>query len=80
MENLGTSLTITVIGMTVIFTVLATLWVTIIVLDKALPYREPAPEPVPADGVDAETVAVIQAAITKYLRRKPSKITIKPLK
>lgn len=79
MENLETSLTITVIGMTIIFVVLATLWVTIIILDKALPYREPAPQPA-ADGVDEETVAVIQAAITKYLRRKPSIIRIKPLK
>lgn len=77
MENVGSALIITVIGMTVIFIVLILLLVTIIALNRLFPYRAPAPV-VPSGVVDeTETVAVIGAAITAYTGRKPGKMTIK---
>lgn len=76
MENLDAALIITVIGMTVIFIVLILLLVTIIGLNKVFPYQ--APKPVTSAGIDdAETVAVISAAITAYRGKKPGKMTIK---
>ncbi len=77
MENLASSLIVTLIGMSVIFLVLSILWLTIILLDKAFPYRA-------TDSAliidDTETVAVIQAAIATYLKRKPEDISIKSIK
>jgi Na+-transporting methylmalonyl-CoA/oxaloacetate decarboxylase gamma subunit len=76
MENLDSALIITVIGMTVIFIVLFLLLVTIIGLNKAFPYQAPAPATVPSVN-DAETTAVISAAITAYRGKKPGKMTIR---
>ncbi len=79
MGNVSDALIVTVIGMGIIFLVLTILLFTIIILNKLFPYK---PEPV-ADipgGDNTELVAVIQAAITKYLKRRPSDIRIKSLK
>jgi len=77
MENLVSSLIVTLIGMSVIFLVLSILWLTIILLDKAFPHRT-------TDSAlvidDTETVAVIQAAIATYLKRKPRDISIRSIK
>ena len=80
MENIGSALTITVIGMGVIFVVLSLLLVTIIALNKVFPHK--APPPPAGEGVDEDTevVAVIQAAIAAYLRRRPEEISIKSIK
>lgn len=66
MENLMAALIVTVIGMSVIFVVLAILYVSILSLEKIFPYKAP----VAAEGGESETVAVIQAAITTYLKRR----------
>lgn len=60
------ALIVTVIGMAVIFAVLAILYVSILSLEKLFPYK--APVEAPGGGDDTETVAVIQAAITSYIR------------
>jgi len=75
MANVISALVITLIGMGVIFIVLGALWATIVGLEKVFPYKEP-----PAAAPDTELVAVIQAAITAYLKRKPGGISIKPAK
>ncbi len=76
MENLTAALVVTLIGMAVIFAVLAMLWITIVTLDWIFPYRAPQP----AEAEDTELVAVIQAAIAAYLKRKPEEVSIKSVK
>jgi Na+-transporting methylmalonyl-CoA/oxaloacetate decarboxylase gamma subunit len=78
MENIGAAVSVTFIGMGVIFVVLTVLLFTIIVLNKFFPYVAPPPPGAKKHnaGGDAETVAVIQAALTAYLGRQPGKITI----
>jgi len=81
MENIGAAVSVTLIGMGIIFFVLILLLFTIVVLNRLFPYVAPAPEPEPvmAGAPDeAEVVAVIQAALTHYLRKKPGKISVKP--
>ncbi len=72
MENIGSALVITVIGMGVIFVVLTLLMATIVALNTAFPYKKtPPPQSGATTGAtETETVAVIQAAITAYLKRK----------
>ena len=84
MENLEVSLIVTVIGMGMIFIVLTLLLFTIIVLDKLFPYKEPHKKPTemvtaPVED-ESETAAVIQSALTMYLKRKPGKLKAKPSK
>jgi len=67
MENLMAAFIVTVIGMSVIFVVLAILYVSILSLERIFPYKAP----VSSAGDETETVAVIQAGITAYLRRRP---------
>ncbi len=76
MENLAAALVVTLIGMSVIFAVLAILWITIVALDWIFPYGAPQP----AEAEDTELVAVIQAAIAAYLKRKPEEVSIKSVK
>ncbi len=76
MENLAAALVVTLIGMSVIFAVLAILWITIVALDWIFPYRAPQS----AEAEDTELVAVIQAAIAAYLKRKPEEVSIKSVK
>lgn len=66
MDNLGDALVVTLIGMLVIFAVLAILWISIILLEKVFPYKEPAL----VEEDNLETIAVIQAAISGYLKRR----------
>lgn len=81
MANLWSALVVTVIGMGVIFIVLTLLLFTILALNKAFPFKTPEPSPAkPAGGDDSETVAVIQAAIASYLKRRPDEISIKSIK
>ncbi len=76
MDNLAAALVVTLIGMSVIFAVLAILWITIVALDWIFPYRAPQL----AESEDTERVAVIQAAITAYLKRRPADVKIKSIK
>ena len=66
MENLEPALIVTLIGMSVIFAVLAILYFSILSLERLFPYKAP----VAAVGDNTETVAVIQAAISAYLKRR----------
>ncbi|VAX16268.1 hypothetical protein MNBD_NITROSPINAE02-328 [hydrothermal vent metagenome] len=79
MGNVTDALIVTVIGMGIIFLVLTILLLTIVLLNKAFPH---VPEPVAetSGGDDTLLVAVIQAAIAKYLKRRPSDISIKSVK
>ncbi len=81
MENLGPALTLTVIGMGVIFLVLGLLEICILVLNKMFPYvAPPAPKPKPVKVTgedDEEIVAVIQTALTQYLKKDPGKVTVR---
>ncbi len=76
MENLEAALIVTIIGMAVIFAVLAILYVSILSLEKLFPYKAP----VSAAGDESETVAVIQSAITAYLKRRHADEKIKSIK
>ncbi len=76
MGNVGIALIITVIGMGVIFVVLAILLGTIVLLNRMFPYIQAPVEPA-VTGNDSETVAVVTAAVTAFLKRKPGKVTIK---
>ncbi|VAX15276.1 hypothetical protein MNBD_NITROSPINAE03-557 [hydrothermal vent metagenome] len=76
MENLTASLVVTVIGMSVIFAVLAILYVSILSLERIFPYKAPAE----TAGDNTETVAVIQAAITAYLKRRPADTDTRSIK
>ncbi len=79
MANLGVALTITLIGMGVIFVVLILLWIAIVSLDKIFPYKAPVMA-ASSTTDDKELVAVIQAAIAVYLNRRPDSVTIKSIK
>lgn len=79
MENLDAALTVTVIGMGIIFLVLVTLMGTIIALNRIFPYVAP-PVAEKASGDDGELVAVIQAGIAAYLKRKPEDVSVKSIK
>ena len=79
MGNVADALIVTVIGMGIIFIVLIILLGTIIALNKIFPYVEPAPTG-SVEGADTELVAVIQAGIAQYLKRKPTDIRIKSIK
>ncbi|MBI4827565.1 MAG: OadG family protein [Nitrospinae bacterium] len=73
------SLIVTFISMIVIFIVLGVLYFLIVVLDRLLPHRAPAPEQKPAGGQNGrELTAVIGSAIQTYTGRKPGKLTITP--
>ena len=74
MGNIDAAISVTFIGMGIIFFVLILLLGTIVLLNKIFPYvPPPAPEPVSMAPNDGEVVAVIQAALTHYLRRKPGR-------
>jgi sodium pump decarboxylase gamma subunit len=80
MENIGSALVVTVIGMGVIFGVLAALLLVIYVMNALFPYVAPVktkPAPIPPKGEEEEVVAVIHAALSRYLQRDPGKITIR---
>ena len=79
MENLSAALTVTVIGMGIIFLVLILLMGSIMVLNRAFPYIAPPIEE-KASGDDGELVAVIQAGIAAYLKRRPEDVSIKSIK
>ncbi|VAX15079.1 hypothetical protein MNBD_NITROSPINAE01-1463 [hydrothermal vent metagenome] len=79
MENLDAALTVTVIGMGIIFLVLILLMGAIMVLNRVFPYVAPVPE-VKTASDDGELVAVIQAGIAAYLKRKPEDVSIKSIK
>ncbi len=82
MENLDAAITVTVIGMGIIFLVLILLMGAIMVLNRVFPYVAPTEKATPATAGsdDGEIVAVIQAGIAAYLKRKPEDVSIKSIK
>ena len=82
MENLDTSITVSILAMTVIFITLSALIVLIKVLVSLLPYTAPSPSLTDrkvastANNETSEYVAVIHATLSHYLGKRPEEIQI----